>query len=682
LISKNSSAKEAFNREFFRERIEGLVLFSCAFLILIHLAASFFPHLRLWGINQLHYFPPEFRIAVSAVGLLILVPQVNKILTVFISRAFTWLEERFKRMNRYIKYSVISLLSLIPFWILRAKTPLLGDGYLRAGEIKIGILFSITEPIDFYLHLLVSRLLGLDGYTTYGVLSCIAGTLLIFLILLLCDLWGKDGKEKLFIFLILATMGATQLFFGYIESYSLMYVAITAYILFGTRYLKQKGGFVWPCLFLLLAAGFHLSALFVLPSLFYLAFATLSQPTRPKTRRVKFVNMVTLVCVISLMGLGLYLLKTYSPEEPSGSFLIYPFSGGESFYSFFSLAHLLDFLNHQLLISPVAVVLWLILLAFFRKAINFKENAVKFLVWIMMCSLGFALFVDPKLGYARDWDLFAFTGLGVTFLGLYLTLNIFRTLHQTVHGRKESAVELSHEPYGAWLGRLTMILFLTSLVSTLPWILINASEGKAVARFENLLKTDERRAAHGYETLASYFRDKGEFEKTTRLLKKAIAINPNPRYFAALGSEYRRLKEYDKAMEVYDRFRQMAPNFPGVDRVYSDMGNFFSALGRYDEAVSQLKKAISLNPRKADHYYTLGNILGRAGRFEEAVPYFEKALRLNPGNTAIYKKLGICYGGMGKKEEAKRYLEVYLKSMPKDASRIKGIIDSIEIEIE
>ncbi len=679
MISKSLDANEGSIRESLKWRMERLILLACAFLILIHLIASFFPHLRLWGINQLHYFPLGFRIAVCAIGLLILIPKINKILAQVLVEVFAWIAERFKKMNKYLIYSAISVLSLIPLWLLRAKTPLLGDGYLRAGEIGLGRLYSITEPLDFYLHLLVSKLFGLDGYTTYGVLSCIAGALLIFLILLFCDLWGKHGEEKLFIFLILVSMGATQLFFGYIESYSFMYVAMTAYILFGARYLKQKSGFLWPCFFFLLAASFHLSALFVLPSLFYLAFATLPQSAKLKVRRIhrtkraKFANMVSLVCVISLIGLGLYLLKAYSPEGSSGSFLIYPFGGGESFYSFFSSVHLLDFVNHQLLISPVSIVLWVLILVLFWKAINFRENVVRFLMWVMVCSFGFALLVDPKLGYARDWDLFAFSGLGVTLLGLYLMVNIFR---------KEKVLELNHEPYGAWLSRVTLILFVTSLISTLPWILVNASEVKAIARFEYLLKTDVKRAAHGYENLACYFRDKGEHEETIELWKKAIAINPIPRYVTLLGNAYRRLKRYDQAIEALDRSIKMEPDRPTIHFLHRDLGITLARVGRYDEAVSQLKKAISLKPNRATYYYDLGNILGRVRRHEEAVPYFEMALRLDPSNINAYKSLGICYARMGKKEEAKRYLETYLKSMPPDAGGIKGIIDSIQIEIE
>lgn len=664
MISKSLDVNEASTRAVFSARMGRLVLFTCVFLILIHLIASFFPHLRLWGISQLHYFSLEFRLGVSAIGLLILVPKINRILAEALGRVFSWLAERFKRINRYLVYLAISLLSLIPFWFLRAKTPLLGDGYLRAGEVKIGVLYSITEPLDFYLHLLVSKLSGMDGYTTYGILSCTAGALYIFLILLVCDLWGKNGKEKLFIFLILATVGSIQLFFGYIESYSFMYVAMIAYILSGMRYLKQKSVFVWPCVFLLLAASFHQSALFVLPSLFYLAFVRLPHHTKIKAERVNFFNIVSLVCVISLIGAGLYLLKTHSPEEPPGSFLIYPFGGKESFYSFFSLAHLLDFVNHQLLISPVSLVLWMAPLVLLWKAINLKENVVKFLMWLMVCAFAFALLVDPKLGYARDWDLFAFGGQSITLLGLYLALEVFR---------KERIAQLS---------RVTLIFIVTSLISTLPWILVNASEEKAIARFKDLLKIDEKRAAHGYETLACYFRDKGEHQKTVKLWEKAIAINPNPRYFAALGNTYLWLKRYDQAMEALGRSIQMAPDSPGIHVAHRDLGNTLAAMERYDEAVSQLKKAISLKPRRSEYYYTLGKILGRAGRYEGALPYFEMTLRLDPGDTDALRMLGITYAVIGKKEEAKRYLETYLKSMPKDAPKIKEIIHRIENEIE
>jgi tetratricopeptide (TPR) repeat protein len=663
-------------------KTEKIISLGCFLLILLHLVASFFPHQRLWGVNLLHYFSLEFRIALSAIGFVILIPQVNKILAGFFTRLFARITEKFKKINRYLIYSAISLLSLIPFWILGAKTPLLGDGYIRANDIAIGGILEISEPLDFYFHLLVARLFGLDGYTVYKILSCVAGAIYIFLVFLICDLLGKDGKEKLFIFSILVTMGANQLFFGYIESYSFVYVALLAYFFFGIRYLRQKSKFVWPCLFLLFAIGFHLAVFLLIPSLFFLGLAKVPESVKLKAKRVKFANLASSMGVILLIGVGVYFLKTHTRGEPPQSLLIHPFGDGESFYSFFSLAHLVDFVNHQILLSPVNLVLWIALLILFWKSINHKENVVKFLIWVIGCSFGLALLVDPKLGYARDWDLFAFAGLGITLLGLYLCINAFRTLHQTVRDRKEKAGELNQEPYGSWLSRVTLVLFTTSVIFTLPWMLVNASKDKAIVRFEDLLKIDEKRAAYGYETLACYLCDKGNHEKTVEYWKKAIAITPNARYFGGLGYAYAKLKKYNQAIEAISRGIQM-----GADRIYlpflhNSLAICLAEVGRYDEAVSELRKAIDYDPENADYYYVLGHILGLAGRYQEAVPYFETALKLDPNNAKTYKMLGITYGIIGKKEEAEKNLMIYLKLMPNNAPAVKAIMDSLKIDVE
>ncbi|MGB2981928.1 MAG: hypothetical protein WBC77_11855, partial [Candidatus Zixiibacteriota bacterium] len=194
-MCRRSDEIEASGGDSSTAKVERIIILTCASLIVIHLAASFFPRLRLWGISQLHYFSLEFRIAVSVIALLILIPGVNRILAGALTGVFAWIAERFTKVNRYLLYAVISVLSLIPFWLLRAETPLLGDGYLRAGELKLGVLLSITEPLDYYLHLLVYRVFGLDGYTTYATLSCLAGGLFIFLTLIFSHLLGKDRKE-------------------------------------------------------------------------------------------------------------------------------------------------------------------------------------------------------------------------------------------------------------------------------------------------------------------------------------------------------------------------------------------------------------------------------------------------------------------------------------------------------
>jgi tetratricopeptide (TPR) repeat protein len=648
----------------FTTKLEKLVFVSCALVIIVHLVASFFPQSRVWGISQLHYFPLGFRLILCAAGLIILIPRVNEILVGFLTPVFTLMSKRLERINRLLKYSVVSVLSLSVFWLLKAATPLLGDGYLRAGQLKLGKFLEITEPLDFYFHLLVYRWLGLDSYSAYAVTSCIAGGAFVFLLFLLCDLWDEEGKEKLLVFSVLATMGSIQLFFGYVESYSLMYVLLMAYVLSGLRFLRGDGDFLWPCLFLLLAGGFHLAAFFALPSLFFLAFAKVRKNPRDSARGFGFARGMYLSGVIFLAVVGFYFLKMFVLKQPPGSVLIYPFGGGENVYSFFSWDHLSDFLNEQLLISPVGGLLLVGFLIFLRQSVDLKDNMVKFLFWLTLCFIAFALFVDPKLGYARDWDLFAFTGLGLTLLSAYLLLGLIRMENKR------------------GLGRIALALVITGSISTLPWLLVNASEHRAVARFEHLLKMDPDRAAHGYEILACYFRDKGDHEEALALWKKAIEAKPLPRYFGSLGNAYRKVGNLEKAVEAYYRSLEAGSDMSSMPGVYNNLGNTLSRMGRYDEAASNMKKAIELRPDKVEYYFNLGNILGLAERYEEAAPYFEATIKLEPGNVRAYKLLGITYARIGDEERAKSCLEQYLRFMPKDGPQIQGIIDSIQIQIE
>ncbi|MGB8658638.1 MAG: tetratricopeptide repeat protein [Candidatus Zixiibacteriota bacterium] len=102
----------------------------------------------------------------------------------------------------------------------------------------------------------------------------------------------------------------------------------------------------------------------------------------------------------------------------------------------------------------------------------------------------------------------------------------------------------------------------------------------------------------------------------------------------------------------------------------------------YSQSVSHLGEAISFKPHSAESYYTLGNVLGRTKMSEEAASCFKMVLKLEPGNMKAYKMLGINYARMGKKDGVRECLETYLNSTPQDAVGTKGMVDSIQIEIQ
>ncbi|MFQ6031652.1 MAG: hypothetical protein ACE5K2_01915, partial [Candidatus Zixiibacteriota bacterium] len=453
---------------------EKVVLFVCAFVILVHAGASFFPEERLWGVNQLAYVPFIPRGIIIILAFLILVPKVNKILYDAFARSFNLVEKNLKRINRYYRYVLFSLGSIIPFWLFKAKTFLLGDGWVRRSEIVAGTKLSVTEPLDFYLHALVYSFLKLDAYQTYTLISCLAGALFILSALWLSHLLGKEDKEKALAFVILVSMGSVQLFFGYIESYSLVYVGILTYFLLSFLYFRGRCALFFPSLAFFISTSLHLSAVYLLPSLIYLHLVN----SQKEKQLFSFKKIASVVFILLLVGVGFVILSYKNPNPTSVVTYLIPLAGNEnSPYSLFSGAHLVDIINEQLLLSPVGIVLWAVVI-FFAGKIDFKDKVVTFFMIVILFSFMFAFIMDPELGYARDWDLFSSTGLGYTLLGVYLGFNYFRQ------------VKIKKLNY------IILALAWTAIFSTLPWIYVNAQEDKAVERFKTLLDLDVKRSGY------------------------------------------------------------------------------------------------------------------------------------------------------------------------------------------
>ncbi|MDQ2856207.1 MAG: tetratricopeptide repeat protein [Acidobacteriota bacterium] len=63
-------------------------------------------------------------------------------------------------------------------------------------------------------------------------------------------------------------------------------------------------------------------------------------------------------------------------------------------------------------------------------------------------------------------------------------------------------------------------------------------------------------------------------------------------------------------------------------------------LGRYNEALEDLRSAISLNPTNAEYQANFGYVLWKLGRAEEAVAAERAALKIDPKNTTSHYQLG------------------------------------------
>lgn len=643
-----------------KARAEKIICGGCLLLILIHLAASYFPSERFWGINLFYYMPPAWRWILAICAFLILIPSVNNALGSFLGNVSHVVPDKFRKLSKYYRYTLLSLLAGALFWVLKVKTYLLGDSFIRAREINLGAKFSFTAPLDFLLHAGVAKLLNWDAFQTYAVLSVLSGAAFVFVILLLTDLMGRDGKERLLIFSVIVTMGAIQLFFGYVESYSVVYMATILYVVLALRYIKNKSGLILPILAFLLAFSLHLFAVTLLPSLLYLMLFKRTGETEKGRKQGKLSRLALSTGLVLAAAVALFLLQTYNPEHKGlDYYLISPLGSGVGSYSLFSLSHLLDLINHQLLVSPVGLLICLTpVLAFSVKTAR-KDKLARFLLVLSLSTLAYALLIDPKLGYPRDWDLFAFVALGYTLLGLHVFLRYWR------------------ETKTRDLRYVTLSLLFTSLLSTVPWIYVNATEETSVARFEHLLKLDRDRSAHGHETLAMYYNTHGNWQKELEHWKKAAVAERSARYINNVAAVYNRQQRYDLALKELEKSLEVDPTF---DRTHFSRGDVLAQMGRYEEALREFREAIRLRPDRMQYYNNLGGHLSKLGRDREAVEVLEQGLKVNPDHYPLYRDLGYAYYNLGDFARAEKYLELYLERAPdaEDAARVRQILRDLQ----
>jgi len=643
-------------------KAEKIIGAGCFLLISIHLIASYFPQDRLWGVNLLHFFPGIWRWILVISCLLILTPYLNKVIGEFLSRLIHLIGNKFKKINKRYQYTFLSLIGGVCFWVFRVKTFFLGDSYLRAKELNLGKKLCITEPLDFYLHVQVAKLFSWDALQTYAFISVISGVVFLFFLLLRGDLLGNASKEKSFIFSIILTLGSIQLFFGYAESYTIVFMAMALYLLFSLGYLKNKNRLFLPILFFLLALSLHLFALTFLPSLLYLIFAERAKKTGTETeiktevKKDRLIKYLKSLGIVILMGIGLFLLLKYNPEKKGLSYyLIYPLGKGESTYSIFSFSHILDLINHQLLISPVGLLILLTSVLVFAKKINYRDSVIRFLLLLSIFSLAFAFFVDPKLGYPRDWDMFTFSALGYTFLGVYVFLKSWREANM------------------GSLRYVAISLLFTSLISTAPWIYVNASEEKSVERFEHLLDLDKERIGSGRENLAMYYDSRREWDKEIQQWEKGIAVTGNVRYITNLGVIYYNQQKYDLASKELERSLKADSTFAST---HFYLGKIYAQTVKYEKAITEYRKAIKFSPEVTEYYDNLGALLAHLERYQEAIQVFKEGLKATPKYPSIYRNLGYTYVNLGDLVSAEKYLNLYLEYSPqaKDVLEVRQVL--------
>lgn len=101
-------------------------------------------------------------------------------------------------------------------------------------------------------------------------------------------------------------------------------------------------------------------------------------------------------------------------------------------------------------------------------------------------------------------------------------------------------------------------------------------------------------------------------------------------------------------------WRDVAQKYPALIRPLNNYGEALDQQGRYDEALAQFQKAVSIEPNYIQALSNIGNIYGKKNEIDKAAIYFRRALDINPNHPSANYNLALVYQRKGFPDEALR----------------------------
>lgn len=141
------------------------------------------------------------------------------------------------------------------------------------------------------------------------------------------------------------------------------------------------------------------------------------------------------------------------------------------------------------------------------------------------------------------------------------------------------------------------------------------------------------------------------------------------------GKEMRRMMEtlFDKALalqadghlqEAAETYRIALPHAPDDPRLLSNYGGVLCSLGRFDDAHSLLRHAVTVDPSFAAGWCNLGNCFLKLQRYGEAIGAYRNCLGIYPTHALAISNLGFALDCCGENALARNFHQLALQLDP------------------
>ncbi len=173
-----------------------------------------------------------------------------------------------------------------------------------------------------------------------------------------------------------------------------------------------------------------------------------------------------------------------------------------------------------------------------------------------------------------------------------------------------------------------------------------------------------------------------QFWRNTETLFVRSTTVTKGNYFAHfnLGNYFRAQKRDEEAVAQYEAAVRAFPAYVGA---LNNLGNALAALGRTNEAAARFAEALKLSGGgDAMAHVNLGNSLQDAGKFDEAIAHYNEAIRANPNLVEAHNALAVALVRKEKIPEAIAEFEAALRINPNSADARRNLEITINKQSE
>ena len=362
---------------------------TCAVLVFagLHLVAAVSPTHGLWGVDSVAYAPWMALPFTVATLLLLWSPVQTRI-----ADALIWFSQNPWRI------ASLPILALVLFWSFPISRHYLGDGELLLRTFRLSVAprswQGINAPLAY--HLIDHLRLTYEPEAVIRTISMASGLLHVLGAVLLSRRLFTEVKDRAIVLCLVLTPAFVQLFFGYIETYPVIYPLLLAYLFTGLLSMENRCPLVIPSTLMGMLLVTHFSLIVLTPSLVILAAIRWRSDHQP-------LNTIEVISC-PIVAAALLWIISFEPDaylEGMKKSHLLPLIAREGYaYGLLSLTHLGNIANQWLLVAPTVLI---VLVAYPHEWASRHRDHLFLLVAALPAVL-FTIVANPEIGAFRDWD--------------------------------------------------------------------------------------------------------------------------------------------------------------------------------------------------------------------------------------------------------------------------------------